>query len=109
MDEPSFTQPSMYNGILARDRVPDLYLDAISEEGIDIEEEIARELEEYTNFLSEESKKAETYEAEATHLSKQWIGIESAPKGVVAHFDTGESVKIGDCRLCTVVIYLWPF
>ena len=105
MDEPSFTQPSMYSGIVARDRVPDLYLDAISEEGIDIEE-IARELEEYTNFLSEESKKAETYEAEATHLSKQWIGIESAPKSVVTHFDTGESVKIGDCRLCTVVHFL---
>ena len=89
MDEPSFTQPLMYSGIVARDRVPDLYLATISEEGIDIED-IASELEAYTNFLSEESKKAETYESEAAHLSKQWTGIESAPKGVVTHFDTGE-------------------
>ena len=88
MDEPSFTQPTMYSGIVARERVPDLYLTALSEQGVDTTE-ITSELEKYQNFLSEESKKAETYEAEATHLAKQWSGIEPAQKGVVAHFDTG--------------------
>ncbi len=96
MDEPSFTQPTMYSGIVSRDRVPDLYLAALSEEGVDTTD-IASELEEYKNFLSEESKKAETYEAEPTHLSKQWTGIEPAQKGVVCHFDTGMCVEIGDC------------
>jgi 2-oxoglutarate dehydrogenase E1 component len=89
MDEPSFTQPTMYSGIVSRDQVPDLYFTALSEQGVDTED-ISSELEVYKKFLSEESKKAETYEAEATHLSKQWTGIKSAQKGVVAHFDTGE-------------------
>ena len=93
MDEPSFTQPTMYSNIVARDRVPDLYLTALSEQGIDTTDITGKELEDYKNFLSEESKKAETYEAEATHLSKQWTGIESAQKGVVTHFDTGKIVN----------------
>lgn len=94
MDEPSFTQPTMYTDIVSRHRVPELYIKAVSEQGVDIED-IASELEEYKNFLSEETKKAETLEQEATHLRKQWSGMKPAPKDVVTHFDTGTFVGIG--------------
>jgi 2-oxoglutarate dehydrogenase complex dehydrogenase (E1) component-like enzyme len=102
MDEPSFTQPTMYSGIVSRERVPDLYFTAVSEQGVDTTD-IVSELETYKDFLSEESKNAENYEAEATHLSKQWTGIEPAQKGVVAHFDTGICLR-GDWALVSSLL-----
>lgn len=88
MDEPSFTQPTMYCGIISRDHVPDLYFASLSEQGVDTSD-IVNKIEEYKKYLSDESKKAETYEAQPTHLSKQWTGIDRAQETVVAHFDTG--------------------
>ncbi|XP_046848415.1 probable 2-oxoglutarate dehydrogenase E1 component DHKTD1, mitochondrial isoform X2 [Xenia sp. Carnegie-2017] len=88
MDEPAFTQPTMYDDIVARERVPDLYLRRVAEHGVDVEE-IVRELEPYKDFLSEESKKAESHQSLATSFQKQWRGLQPAKSGVVTHFDTG--------------------
>ena len=88
MDEPAFTQPTMYDDIVTRERVPDLYLRRVADHGVDVEE-IVRELEHYKDFLSEESKKAESHQSLATSFQKQWRGLQPAKTGVVTHFDTG--------------------
>ena len=100
MDEPSFTQPTMYSHIESRHRVPDLYINELTEQGINVED-IVEGLEEYKNFLTSESKRAETYESKATHLARQWSGIETAPKNVVSHYDTGKMTGLfwGSCVL----------
>ena len=89
MDEPSFTQPTMYSDIVSRNRVPDLYINQLAEQGIDIED-VVKELREYKDFLSHESKRAETLESSATNLRRQWSGLVTAQKDVVSHYDTGK-------------------
>ena len=69
--QPNFTSPLLliiYSNVVCQKQTS-----ALSEQGVDTTE-ITSELEKYQNFLSEESKKAETYEAEATHLAYYRMG-----------------------------------
>ena len=87
-DEPSFTQPTMYNNIESRIRVPDLYMNELIEQGMEMKDS-TEGLEEYKTFLLDESKRAETLESAATNLNQQWSGLIPAEKNVINHYDTG--------------------
>ncbi|KXS18095.1 2-oxoglutarate dehydrogenase, E1 component [Gonapodya prolifera JEL478] len=82
MDEPSFTQPLMYNKIRSRPSVAALYESHLTASHPDIVPAGASSAlrEEYTAFLDSEDKESSSFVPAADHLEGKWAGIVSASK-----------------------------
>ncbi|XP_022090977.1 probable 2-oxoglutarate dehydrogenase E1 component DHKTD1, mitochondrial isoform X2 [Acanthaster planci] len=93
VDDPSFTQPTMYSIIRSRTSVPDLYLKEVTEAGAvdqaEIDSELARNQEELNQCL----KAAKTHEPEPTTLGKQWSSCVEAPAHITS-WDTGVDMEL---------------
>ncbi|XP_071529922.1 2-oxoadipate dehydrogenase complex component E1-like [Panulirus ornatus] len=61
LDNPRFTNPSMYSIIDARRSVPDIYADTLVTEGVLTEEEIKKSSEDHVAFLTEQYKLVDSY------------------------------------------------
>ncbi|XP_038073226.1 probable 2-oxoglutarate dehydrogenase E1 component DHKTD1, mitochondrial [Patiria miniata] len=93
VDDPSFTQPAMYNIIRNRTSVPDLYLKEVTEAGEVDKSEIDAALAKNQEEMSQCLKAAKTYEPQPTTLSKQWSGFVEAPAHITS-WDTGVDVEL---------------
>uniref|UniRef100_A0AC35TR80 RRM domain-containing protein n=1 Tax=Rhabditophanes sp. KR3021 TaxID=114890 RepID=A0AC35TR80_9BILA len=91
LDDPSMTQPLMYDIIEARDSVPDEFSEKLIYEGIYTEEERDALIKAHTAHLQDEFKKADTEGPVAKHLEGNWKGFVQAPKAVTK-WDTGFDV-----------------
>lgn len=88
LDNPRFTNPTMYHIIDARRSVPDTYAEQLAEEGVLGREEAMKITADHMAFLTEQFKLADSTVPKAPHLEKQWAGLVQAPSSLQV-WDTG--------------------
>lgn len=91
LDNPRFTNPSMYRTIDARKSVPDSYIDTLVTEGLMTREDVMKIVSERMSFLAEQHKKVDAHVPKAAHLEKQWSGLLQAPSSIEV-WDTGVDI-----------------
>ncbi|XP_072032224.1 2-oxoadipate dehydrogenase complex component E1-like [Amphiura filiformis] len=88
IDDPSFTNPSMYSIINNRTSVPDLYVQKLTDDGLTIKEEVNDKVTTLQVDWNEGLKTMDTYQAYHYHLRRRWKGFVQAPSHVTA-WETG--------------------
>lgn len=89
LDDPSFTQPSMYSVISERKSVPNSYAEHLEELGVATHDSLKEDVAGYTLMLNEEYKKNDTVERKTLHLQKLWSGMVEASDNKVISWNTG--------------------
>lgn len=92
LDNPRFTNPSMYQTIDVRRSVPDSYTAQLVEEGVMQQEEVTKITAGHMTFLAEQFKLVDSTVPKAPHLEKQWAGLVQAPSSLQV-WDTGLDTK----------------
>ncbi|XP_074656745.1 2-oxoadipate dehydrogenase complex component E1-like isoform X2 [Tubulanus polymorphus] len=88
LDDPSFTQPLMYEVINNRPSIPALYSEKIVHENLCDGEELQSYVKDWQEQLNNEIKKMDNYTPKANHLEAQWKGLVQAPN-TISRWDTG--------------------
>ncbi|KAJ2809442.1 hypothetical protein H4R20_000062 [Coemansia guatemalensis] len=88
LDEPSFTQPQMYNIIRSRPSVPKLYERRILEDNIITEADAEQTRQSFTKHLEAELAAVKDYIPQADHLKGKWSGLVMSTEAVT-QIDTG--------------------
>uniref|UniRef100_A0A8C4NNJ4 2-oxoadipate dehydrogenase complex component E1 n=1 Tax=Eptatretus burgeri TaxID=7764 RepID=A0A8C4NNJ4_EPTBU len=88
MDEPSITNPSMYQTIRFRQSVPDLYAAKLVAEGAISTEEVERVKSSYFAKLSEHLANTDSFSPRSTHLQAHWSGL-ALPSPCISVWNTG--------------------
>jgi len=89
IDDPSFTQPIMYQLIENRVSVPDKYVDTLVNRGMVTQEEITKDTADYNAILNDESKLSDNVIPHTTHLEGHWKGLVQASEDKTTTWDTG--------------------
>lgn len=93
-DEPSFTQPAMYNKIKAHKTPMNVYAERLIEDGVIDQSDFDKIKDDFQTFIEKEYDEAQNYEADkADWLEGEWKGFENPEKGVKAVVDTGVDVE----------------
>ncbi|KAH8027629.1 hypothetical protein HPB51_007179 [Rhipicephalus microplus] len=101
MDDPTFTNPLMYDLIHARDSVPNDYAKRLQNEGSLDAAEKQKIVDEHMAFLSEQFKLIESYTPPFSRLQGRWSGISQAPSAIT-YWDTGVNSDLPEVRGCQV-------
>ncbi|XP_013414055.1 probable 2-oxoglutarate dehydrogenase E1 component DHKTD1, mitochondrial, partial [Lingula anatina] len=88
LDDPSFTQPLMYEIIKNRANIPDLYATNIVVTGLCSKEELDLAVASWNKELNDEMTNIDTHIPKAYHLEKNWSGYVQAPASQTT-WDTG--------------------
>ncbi|PIA18857.1 dehydrogenase E1 and transketolase domain-containing protein [Coemansia reversa NRRL 1564] len=88
LDEPSFTQPQMYNIIRSRASVPKLYESSILEDNIITKEDAEQTRQSFTKHLEAELAAVKDYIPQADHLKGKWSGLVMSTEAIT-QIDTG--------------------
>lgn len=88
LDDPTFTNPAMYQVIRSRHSVPDGYAQKLMDEGVWTVEDMKKILDEHSSLLNENLKQVDSYKPVAKHLKRQWTGLVQ-PSSSVTTWDTG--------------------
>ncbi|EFA05916.2 probable 2-oxoglutarate dehydrogenase E1 component DHKTD1 homolog, mitochondrial [Tribolium castaneum] len=88
LDDPTFTNPSLYGIIRSRGTVPDQYTKKLIDEGILNEEEKNTIIKEHTKWLNEHLKAVDSYKPDDVYFKKQWEGFSQADEAITT-WDTG--------------------
>lgn len=94
LDDPTFTNPAIYQLIANRKSVPDLYAAKLVHENIVTEEFVQQVSDRHQRYLNEELTNMASYEPEAYYFHKQWQGIEQASASSITTWDTGMDYHI---------------
>ncbi|KAJ2362481.1 hypothetical protein H4S01_004758, partial [Coemansia sp. RSA 2610] len=78
LDEPSFTQPQMYNIIRARESVPRVYERKMMEEDVVAAVDAEQIRASFAKHLEDELAASKDYQPQADHLKGKWSGLEMA-------------------------------
>ncbi|XP_013778792.1 probable 2-oxoglutarate dehydrogenase E1 component DHKTD1, mitochondrial [Limulus polyphemus] len=93
LDDPTFTNPAMYQVIHSRHSVPDGYAQRLVDEGVWTREDVKQILDEHSSSLNENLKQVDSYKPIAKHLKRQWTGLVQ-PSSSVTSWDTGVPVDL---------------
>lgn len=93
IDDPSFTQPTMYKVIENRASVPEKYAESLVTRGVVTQDELAKDTADYTGFLNEELKQSDSTVPHTTHLEGHWKGMVQASEDKITTWDTGYPVE----------------
>ncbi|KAF2897265.1 hypothetical protein ILUMI_08905 [Ignelater luminosus] len=88
LDDPTFTNPSLYKIIHSRKTVPDLYSQKLEGEGVITKKDIEATVSEHYAWLNEHLNATESYVPEAPCFQRQWEGFEQAQETVTT-WNTG--------------------
>ncbi|KAJ2079246.1 hypothetical protein H4R24_003907 [Coemansia sp. RSA 988] len=88
LDEPSFTQPQMYNIIRSRASVPKLYERKMLEDKIITKADVELTRQSFTRHLEAELAAVKDYTPQADHLKGKWAGLIMSTEAVT-QIDTG--------------------
>ncbi|XP_052058807.1 2-oxoadipate dehydrogenase complex component E1-like isoform X2 [Mytilus californianus] len=91
LDDPTFTQPTMYNIINQRKSIPDMFSEQVITEGICNKEVLDKEVAEWNKELSNNLDMVEKHIPKAFHLQSDWSVCQQAGD-VVTTWDTGVSL-----------------
>eukprot|EP00795_Rhopilema_esculentum_P002591 gene2591-786_t len=89
LDDPTFTNPSMYKIIHNRKSVPDLYAEKLIEEKVAPPEFFADQLLQYNEELSQALTTSDNYKPENFHFKDLWSGYQQARDDAVTTWSTG--------------------
>ena len=90
MDDPYFTQPSMYDVINNRPQsVPDMYADQLVEKGVVTRRKLTNEVSTLTAHFTEQLKLADSCFPCTTHLGGLWSGLVQPSSEKTTTWDTG--------------------
>ena len=89
MDDPNFTNPSMYKVIHNRQSVPDLYAEMLIQEEVVPPECFVDKILEYNEELSAALAQADKHQPENFHFKGEWTSCRQARDDVVTTWDTG--------------------
>ena len=89
MDDPTFTNPSMYKVIHDRKSVPDMYAEKLIEEGVVPAEYFADQILEYNDEMSSALTQADKHQPKNVHFMGQWSSCRQARDDVVTTWNTG--------------------
>lgn len=87
IDDPSFTQPVMYQEIASRPSVPVLYANSLAQKGVAAFG--SEDDNQYTDFLNEELKRSDKLVPQTSHLEGHWKGFVQASEDKITTWDTG--------------------
>jgi len=97
-DEPSFTQPLMYQKIKTHPSTLQIYAKKLSEEGLTSEADITSQKKDFKNFLEDELKSSKNYKSELKWFEGAWSrfkpGLGKDKRGV-SGFDKKKLIEIG--------------
>ncbi|KAJ2396813.1 hypothetical protein GGI05_000948 [Coemansia sp. RSA 2603] len=93
LDEPSFTQPQMYNIIRSRESIPKLYECKMEEENVVSKDDAQKTRANFGKYLEDELVASKDYQPEADHLKGKWSGLVMPTKAVTT-MDTGVDLNI---------------
>ena len=95
LDDPTFTNPAMYDVIHQRESVPDLYKKKLIEDGIVTEAEMTSIENEYYASLDEQLKDADRQVDPAwSPFEDNWKGIQQASHQSATTWDTGNLITV---------------
>ena len=89
IDDPSFTQPVMYQVIENRQSVPDTYADSLVTRGVATHEELQKDVAGYTTYLNDELKLSDNLTPITSYLEGPWKGLVQASEDRITTWDTG--------------------
>jgi len=89
LDDPTFTNPSMYKVIHNRQSVPDLYAEMLIQEEVVPPECFVDKILEYNEELSAALAQADKHQPENFHFKGEWTSCRQARDDVVTTWDTG--------------------
>ncbi|KAL4237502.1 putative 2-oxoglutarate dehydrogenase E1 component DHKTD1 [Mactra antiquata] len=93
LDDPSFTQPIMYNVIKTRKSIPDSYAEQIVGNGVCSKEDLAGKQQDWSKTLNENFAAVQSKPVEPYDLQRQWSGYRQSP-GEVTVWDTGVNTDV---------------
>uniref|UniRef100_A0A8D0HHJ1 2-oxoadipate dehydrogenase complex component E1 n=1 Tax=Sphenodon punctatus TaxID=8508 RepID=A0A8D0HHJ1_SPHPU len=93
LDEPFFTNPTMYRIIRSRKSIPDTYAEHLVASGLMTEEEVSELKTAYYSKLNEHLTNMTLYNPPATNLQAHWSGIVE-PSARLTTWDTGMPVLL---------------
>lgn len=94
MDDPTFTNPSIYKIIHSRKSVPDMYADRLIKENVICEKDVERCCENHRQFLNDELHRAtKTYKPDEYYYRRQWKDFKPASSSITT-WDTGMDYSI---------------
>ncbi|XP_067012893.2 probable 2-oxoadipate dehydrogenase complex component E1 homolog [Anabrus simplex] len=88
LDDPTFTNPTLYKLIQSRRTVPDKYAELLIKSGIMTEEETRRIVNDHSSWLNEILKNLDSHVVKKSYFKRQWSGIQQAPAAITL-WDTG--------------------
>ncbi|XP_045483343.1 probable 2-oxoglutarate dehydrogenase E1 component DHKTD1, mitochondrial isoform X2 [Harmonia axyridis] len=88
LDDPSFTNPSLYKIIRSKKTVPDMYAAKLITEGLLTEEETKEISSSHSKWLNDAHKSCDSYTPQDPYFSGNWNNMEVA-KNQVTVWDTG--------------------
>lgn len=93
MDDPTFTNPIMYEYIHCHQSVPDNYSKKLMDEGIWTIETANDIVNNYLQYLNNEFKHIDSYQPQPNHLQKKWANYIQVGNSI-SKWDTGISLDI---------------
>ncbi|CAG9863171.1 unnamed protein product [Phyllotreta striolata] len=88
LDDPSFTNPALYNIIRSKKTVPDSYVEKLVKENVMSNDDAEKIEQNHERWLNDELKASENYNPPDVYFKKQWDGFSQAGE-VITTWDTG--------------------
>lgn len=93
VDDPTFTNPALYQKVHASRSVPDAYAADLVQRGVLAQADVDKTVSEHTAWLNGKLKAVDTFEPKPTYFQRQWSSIEQAGSAVTT-WDTGVDVQL---------------
>ncbi|XP_023016659.2 probable 2-oxoadipate dehydrogenase complex component E1 homolog [Leptinotarsa decemlineata] len=93
LDDPTFTNPSLYSIIRSKRTVPDLYAEKLLQEGVFKEGDAEKIVSHHQSWLSEHLKAADHHTPQDIFFKRQWEGY-SQPTDTINTWDTGLNLDL---------------
>ena len=88
LDDPSMTNPLLYQKVNSKHTVPDTYLENLKNENIMSNEESSKVILDHSAMLNDHFKQIESYTPKRQNLKKQWQMMKQ-PGESLTEWDTG--------------------
>uniref|UniRef100_UPI00398F6A1A 2-oxoadipate dehydrogenase complex component E1 n=1 Tax=Pristiophorus japonicus TaxID=55135 RepID=UPI00398F6A1A len=93
LDEPTFTNPTMYKIIRSRKSIPDLYSEQLVADGLLTEQEVSHIKTSYYSKLNDHLSNTTSFCPTASNLQAHWSGL-AEPSASISVWDTGMPIDL---------------
>ncbi|OXA42749.1 hypothetical protein Fcan01_22563 [Folsomia candida] len=93
LDDPTFTNPQLYDLISSRKSIPDAYCENLISTGVLTDSILKDHLSSHNNLLNDNFEQIETHEPQKSYLQAQWNGLIQAQEEITT-WDTGVDIPL---------------